>query len=547
MTDIVIATFNAKYIHPAFGLRCILANLGPLKECATLVEFDLREPPGRAAERILAAKPRVVGIGTYIWNLLLVRQLVVAIRAADPSVCIVLGGPEAGYATDDEPAVVAADYVIAGEGEDAFRELCEVLLSTSAQGPTSASVLGTERVSVPSSGIVTDSAPSIFSLRGAERMNVPVSGVRHTTVTDGTVSGSAPGRSDSDCSFVKRIDAAPPDLANLTFPYDLYTDDDIAHRLIYVEATRGCPFRCEYCLSSRDRGVRRFPMPYFLAAMDRLLARGARRFKFVDRSFNSNGRISLDILDFFLDRIRPGLLLHFELVPDCLPPDFIERFRRFPPGVLHFEVGIQSFSPTVNRRIGRVQNNRMAESCLRRLRRETVALIHADLIVGLPGEDMESFGKGFDRLLRLQPHEIQVNPLKRLHGTTIDRHSKRWGMVFSPNPPYEVLETRSIPRGDMERLHRFARYFGMFHNSGNFARSLPRLLARGKSQFAIFMQFSDWLFARFGRAHAIPLNELATALFIRLRSIGDDPAEAETAIRADYHHRARRERLKLEV
>jgi hypothetical protein len=239
-------------------------------------------------------------------------------------------------------------------------------------------------------------------------------------------------------------------------------------------------------------------------------------------------------------------MLHFELVPDRLHQELLARFRRFPPGVLHFEIGIQSFSPKVNRRIGRVQDNRKAESCIRRLRLETGALIHADLIVGLPGEDMDSFCKGFDRLLRLQPHEIQVNPLKRLHGTAIARHSKRWGMVFSPDPPYEVLETKSIPRADMERLHRFARYFGMFHNSGHFSRSLPRLLAKNHSAFVTFMQFSDWLFARFGRTHAIPLSELAAALFTYLRGIGDDPAEAETAVRADYQHRARREKLKLE-
>jgi radical SAM superfamily enzyme YgiQ (UPF0313 family) len=522
MTDIVLATFNAKYLHPAFGLRCILANLGPLKECAVLLEFDLQVHPSVVADKILAAKPRIVGIGVYIWNLLLVRQLVTTIRSADPSVLIVLGGPEAGYASDDEPAVIAADYVIAGDGENVFRELCSDLLA---------------------------------------------------------------GRRPAE----KRIAAEPPDLARMALPYDLYTDDDIAHKMIYVEATRGCPFRCEYCVSSLDHKVRRFPLPAFLAAMDRLLTRGVRHFKFVDRSFNANGRISLDVLDFFLERLRPGLILHFELVPDRLPTDMLARFRRFPPGALHFEVGIQSFNPSVNSRIGRVQDNRKAESCMRHLRRETSALIHADLIVGLPGEDIVTFGRGFDRLLRLLPHEIQVNPLKNLPGTAIIRHSRRWGMVFSPDPPYEVLETKSIPRADMDRLHRFARYWNLYYNSGRFPLSLRRLwtdwsrknteassrrlgrrprptqtqaIPGGRAKppaepetrprsasdeypFAIFLRFSDWLFTRFGRAHALPLNELAGALFAYLRSIGDDPTAAAAAVRADYQHKARREVLKL--
>jgi hypothetical protein len=279
--------------------------------------------------------------------------------------------------------------------------------------------------------------------------------------------------------------------------------------------------------------------------MDRLLSRGALRFKFVDRSFNANGRISLEVLDFFLGRLRPGLMLHFELVPDRLPAAMLARFRKFPAGVLRFEVGIQSFNPAVNRRIGRIQDNRKARSNLRLLRRETGALIHADLIVGLPGEDMESFGRGFDRLMDLAPHEVQVGPLKNLRGTAIGRHAKRWGMVFSPEPPYEILETKSIPRADMERLHRFARYFGMFHNSGQFARSMPRLWNLGRSRFHVFLAFSDWLFGRFGRAHAIPLNELAAAMFAYLLFKGDDPAGAETAIRTDYEHKTRREKLRL--
>lgn len=478
MADIVLATFNAKYIHPALGLRCLMANMGSMKERTTLLEFDLRLPVSSAAERILAVNPRIVGLGTYIWNLSLVRQLVAVLRERAPSVRIVLGGPEAAYAPDDEPAVRAADCVLAGEADLAFRDVCTELLADRSPGG-------------------------------------------------------------------KRRIANLPDLSRLTLPYDLYTDDDIAHKMVYVEATRGCPFHCEYCVSSLDHRVRRFDMRDFLAAMDRLLSRGARHFKFVDRSFNANGAISLRVLDFFLDRLRPGLLLHFELVPDRLPEPMLTRFRRFPPGTLHFEIGIQSFNPGVNRRIGRIQDNRKSESILRRLRRETSALIHADLIVGLPGEDMESFGRGFDRLLKLGPHEVQVNPLKNLRGTSLARHAARWGMVFSPEPPYEVLETKTIARGDMVRLHRFARYFGMFHNNGNFTRSLPRLLTAGPSPFSAFMGFSDWLFARFGRAHALPLNDLASALFAYLSRTGDDPAAAEAAVRADYEHKRRREKLNL--
>jgi radical SAM superfamily enzyme YgiQ (UPF0313 family) len=476
VSDIVLTTFNARYTHTAFGLRCLLANLGPLQPRATLVEFDLRQPPNRAAETVLAASPRIVGIGVYIWNLTLVRQLVEDLRRRTPGVVVVLGGPEAGYAPDDEPAVRAADFTVTGEGEIAFRDLCAAILA----------------------------------------------------------GHPPPGR---------RIRAPRPDIARLALPYDLYTDDDIANRTLYVEATRGCPFRCEYCISSLDPGVRHVQKDRFLAAMDRLLDRGALRFKFVDRSFNAIGGRALEILDFFLARMRPGLLLHFEIVPDRLSEPMLERFARFPAGSLHLELGIQSLHAPVNRRVGREQDGRLALAWLRRLRAETRAALHTDLLIGLPGEDLSAFGLGFDRLLRSRPHEIQINLLKRLRGTALDRHARRWDMAFRPDPPYEVLSNRLIAREDMRRLAVFARFWGRYYNSGHFTESLPLLWAGKPSPFRAFLAFSDSTAARFGRTHGLALAELAVALHDGLVAAGVDRSEAAAAVRLDYHRKPRRERL----
>jgi radical SAM superfamily enzyme YgiQ (UPF0313 family) len=315
----------------------------------------------------------------------------------------------------------------------------------------------------------------------------------------------------------EKIIAAPlPALADLALPYDEYTDADIAHRLIYVEASRGCPFECEFCLSSLDLPVRQFPLAPFLAALDRLLARGVQHFKFVDRTFNLNLAVSRSILEFFLARLRPGLFLHFEMIPDRLPPALRELIAKFPAGMLQFEVGIQTFDPEVAARISRRQDYGRLEENFRFLREQTGVHVHADLIAGLPGETLASFAAGFDRLVAMRPQEIQVGILKRLRGTPIVRHDAEWGVVWSPLPPYELLQNRLLDFATMQRLRRFARDWDLVGNSGNFVETLPlfwRDEENGASPFAEFMRFSDWFHAREGRHHGIALARLVERVF----------------------------------
>ncbi len=303
------------------------------------------------------------------------------------------------------------------------------------------------------------------------------------------------------------IPAPLPDFDRLALPYELYTDTDIAHRVIYVEPSRGCPYECEFCLSSLDVPVRNAPLEPFLAAMQRLLDRGERQFKFVDRTFNLNLKTSSAILRFFLVRYRPGLFVHFEMIPDRLPQALREPITEFPPGALQFEVGIQTFNEEVAKLISRRQDNAKAEENLRWLREETGVHVHADLIVGLPGEDVASFAAGFDRLVALGPQEIQVGLLKRLRGTPIVRHDHEWGMVYSPHPPYEILQTKLIDFFTMQRLRRFARYWDLIANSGNFVETTP-LLWLDRSPFQGFMRISDWLYAQTRQTHSIALARL---------------------------------------
>ncbi len=467
MPDIVLTTLNARYWHSSFGLRYLLANMGDLKPHATMLEFGISERPVDMIDTILAHKPKIVGVGVYIWNVEPATKLVADLKRVRPDVTIVLGGPEVSYETEGQDIVAYADFVVTGEADIAFPQLCRRLLDANA-------------VNEPAGGATETAALLAIKEPAAASQKIIAGGV--------------------------------PALNDVQLPYHLYTDEDIAHRVIYVEVSRGCPFTCEFCLSALDIPVRLFDVDSFLAAMQELLDRGARQFKFVDRTFNLNMRISSAILQFFLDRCQPDLFLHFEMIPDRLPDSLKKLIAQFPPGALQFEIGVQTFNNDVGELISRRQDNEELASNFAFLREQTGVHIHADLIVGLPGETLKSFEAGFNRLVELAPQEIQVGILKRLKGTPITRHDQAWQMVYSKHAPYEILSNRLIDFETMHRLRRFSRYWDLTANSGNFVETTPLLWSHG-TPFDEFLKFSDWLFATESRTHGIPLDKLTRRLF----------------------------------
>ena len=281
--------------------------------------------------------------------------------------------------------------------------------------------------------------------------------------------------------------------------------------------------------------------------------RGARNFKFVDRTFNLKIDASVRRLQFFLDCLASGqfpaggsaapevanagashLALHFEVIPDHLPDRLKNMIAQFPPGVLQFEVGIQSFNTEVQQRISRRQDNEKTVANLRWLVGESNAHLHTDLIFGLPGESLNSFAAGFDRLYALKPHEIQLGILKRLRGTPIARHSLAHGMLYDLLPPYTVRQTGVVSAQDMQRFTRLARYWDLVANSGRFGQTL-RLLLLGASPFFAFMAFSDWLWQTTGKTSGWTPEDLVDSLFDYLtRERQADPQATRKALLADY-------------
>jgi radical SAM superfamily enzyme YgiQ (UPF0313 family) len=391
-------------------------------------------------------------------------------------------------------------------------------------------------------------APEVTVILGGPEVSFETESQPICAAADYVITGEADLKFAETCRAIlngapptrKTIPSELPELAKLALPYDFYTDADIANRIIYVEASRGCPFTCEFCLSSLDVPVRSFESAPFLSALDSLLRRGVKHFKFVDRTFNLNLNTSRAILEFCLANYQPGHFFHFEMIPDRLPDGLREIIAKFPPGSLQFEVGIQTFNPEVSAHIKRRQNyDRLAENFIF-LRTETGVHIHADLIVGLPGEDMASFGRGLDVLVALGPQEIQIGILKRLRGTPIVRHDTEWQMRYNPFPPYELLSNKSLSFEEMQKLRRFSRHWDLVVNSGNFLQSAPLIWSTSGSPFRSFMRFSEWLFGRMGRNHAIALGTLAELLFEYLTTVLSlELRPAANLIYADYERGGR--------
>ncbi len=490
MSTILLTTLNARYAHSALGLRYLYANLHELQNDTKIVEFTINEQIQTIAEDILKHSPKIIGMSVYIWNASQVAELIEIIKKVSPDTVIVLGGPEAGY-TPHRVDFSRADYIISGEGEVAFYELCKEILSA----------------------------------------------VIPCHDTESTIQKWIPYqvRDDKKTRFIK---ATMPDLKAITLPYRAYSDEDVANRTIYVEASRGCPFECEFCLSSMDEKVRNFPLDELIEEFELLWQRGARSFKFIDRTFNLNMTFANRLLDFFLSK-EPPYFAHFEVIPDHFPDVLKAKISLFPQGSLQLEIGIQTLDPIIAKGINRPLRLEKIFENLQFLENETKAHMHLDLIVGLPGETLAGFGRNLDKLVSLTHSEIQIGILKNLSGTTLSRHDKEHGMIYSDTPPYDILQNNNLSFEQIQKMKRFARFWDIFYNSGSFENTVKLLWTecdQVPSVFNGFYAFSEWIYTQTLSTWKISLDRQITLIHDYL-ILNNEPEVVQKALMEDLSKR----------
>ena len=489
--SIGLVTLNAKYVHLALSLR-YLRNAAQAAGFTDvwLREYTLRTPLTAMVEELAALRPTVLGFSVYIWNREATFALIAAVKRRLPSVAVVIGGPEVSF--EAGPPIPAVDVVIAGEGERKWVEY----------------------------------------LRGW---------------ADGWGSG-VPGAGRPDPATRARwleYGTDLPELAELP-----YRDEDlvgIEHRLAYLETSRGCPFSCSFCLSALDRQVRFFSEAAVKATVLRLKAAGARRIKFLDRTFNLRKSRVLDFFRFL--SACDGMEFHFEVVGDLLDETLAAFLETVPRGRFQFEIGVQSADAAVNARVERHQSQDKLFATMVRLREADRVHLHADLIWGLPGEPPARIRRSFEAVLALRPHELQLGFLKFLPGAPIRSLIESHAYRFDPRPPYELIAHRELSEEELRALKRFAYAFDRTYNSGHFRFSLERMLGV-MDAWPLFEALAGRIEREAGAGRPSPsleflcqtLLETGAALAARSPECGLTREELRDLVKLDYfcHHRARR-------
>ena len=445
----VVCALNSRYVHVALAPLCLQAGVrrafGADSVSFAIVEGTVNEPQTAILDRIEREAPDLLGLSCYIWNIKEMLSLALAYKEEHPDVRIVLGGPEVSYRSGTllmEHLYI--DYVLSGEGESTFPRLIRAQM-----GELSLS-------EVPS-----------LSYREEDGSLV----IREPYVGTGD----------------------PPD------PYRGVDLTSLQDRIVYLESSRGCPYRCTFCLSGRCGGVRYFDMERVKADLLHLAENHVRVIKFVDRTFNADRAYAHSLWRWIKENygagIPVGTRIHFEISGERLDEESFAILAGMPPGAIQLEVGLQSFHEETLRAIHRNPRTEELEKKIARLAELKNIHTHIDLIAGLPHEDYASFVCGFDRAYRLGANMLQLGFLKLLPGAPMtDEGSDRYNCTYSAEPPYEVIETPYITRDELDKLRVAEDALERLANSGRFRRTLHYLIdEQGNSPYALFFGFGSYV------------------------------------------------------
>lgn len=417
----ILTTFNAKYIHSSLALR-LLYVVNKDKHDISFEEFTIKENVDTVAQKLIEQQPDAVGISVSIWNVEKSRLLAKRLKELAPNIQIIVGGPEVTYEPDYFLNNWNIDFVISGEGEFVLGKLLDALESN------------TETI-------------QIDSVSTKERISRVIA------------------RAD-----IEKLTTYPS-------PYQLEEDKvELKNRLIYFESSRGCPYQCQYCLSSLEKGVRYFPQEWLFDNLKYLIDNGAKLIKFLDRTFNLNKEHTYNLFQFLLDNHRPNLSCQFEIYADLLTDEMIDFLNaNLPTDFFRFEIGIQSTYEPTNIEVRRKQNFPLLASNIKKLMNGGKIDLHLDLIAGLPYETLERFIKSFNDVFEFGAKEVQLGFLKMLRGTNLRRNAAKYGYIYDANAPYEIICNNDISREELDRIHDTEHALDKYWNSGKFSRTMKHL------------------------------------------------------------------------
>ena len=303
-----------------------------------------------------------------------------------------------------------------------------------------------------------------------------------------------------DLSYIEQLDS----------PYTLACDEkDKKHRILYFESSRGCPFMCQYCLSSREKGLGFFSEAYLKEQLQAIIESGAKTIKFLDRSFNANVKHALMILDYIVLNHKEGQVFQFEINADVLQPQILDALlNKVPPGLIRLEIGIQSTYDKTNEAVKRIQNFERLKEVVLALQDQKTCGLHLDLIAGLPYENFDRFKQSFDDVFTLYPQELQLGFLKLLRGTSLREEDNDYGYIYDQNPPYEMIQNNWLTPNELHKIHLAEDMLEKYWNSGRFKKTMTHIMKEISSPFQFFLSLGEYYEAHDFKTIGYQMDEL---------------------------------------
>ncbi|WP_284037510.1 B12-binding domain-containing radical SAM protein [Neobacillus sp. 114] len=438
---VICSTLNAKYIHTNLAIRFLKAYAAPEFDII-LKEYTIKDPVMNIVSDLHQQKPDVIGFSCYIWNIEETLKVVNMLKKIDPSLIIVLGGPEVSYDTREWMEKHSEiDFIVMGEGEQTFKQLLTEL-----------------------------------------NTNKNIENVHGVAYRDNGNLASTPQRNKLD---LKELPSP------FRFPEDI---PQLGKRVTYIETSRGCPFSCQFCLSSIEVGVRYFDRERIKEDIRYLMANGAKTIKFVDRTFNISRSYAMEMFRFLIDEHLPGTVFQFEITADIMRPEVIEFLNQeAPKGLFRFEIGVQSTNDYTNELVRRKQNFEKLKRTVTMVKDGGKIDQHLDLIAGLPEEDYASFRKTFNDVFEMRPEELQLGFLKMLRGTGVRIRAAEHDYVYMDHSPYEILSNNVLSFDDIVKIKQVEDVLEKYWNDHRMDHTVEYLVTHVfPSPFDFFQDFGSY-------------------------------------------------------